>query len=147
MFNIVPCWIYGTEIWPQEIRAKGYSFTIFGWACGCGMTQFVIPIMLAKLGYGTYIFFGAINIVAMPIVWFLFPESAKRSLEEMNLLFTSESLLVSANMREYRRRIDDAGGDIAVASRVLLDEVEGKVGQVQSTGKTLEEQSAELEKA
>lgn len=111
------------------------------------MTQFVIPIMLAKLGYGTYIFFGAINILAMPIVWFLFPESARRSLEEMNLLFTSESLLVSANMQEYRRRIDDAGGDIAVASRLLLDEVEGTVRQVQSTGKTLEEQSAELEKA
>lgn len=31
MFNIVPCWIYSTEIWPQEIRAKGYSFTILGW--------------------------------------------------------------------------------------------------------------------
>ena len=30
MFNIVPCWIYGTEIWPQEARAKGYSFTILG---------------------------------------------------------------------------------------------------------------------
>lgn len=31
MFNIVPCWIYSTEIWPQEIRAKGYAFTILGW--------------------------------------------------------------------------------------------------------------------
>jgi len=32
MFNIIPCWIYGSEIFPQEVRAKGYSFTIFGWA-------------------------------------------------------------------------------------------------------------------
>lgn len=31
MFNIVPCWIYSTEIWPQEIRAKGYAFTVLGW--------------------------------------------------------------------------------------------------------------------
>lgn len=46
MFNIVPCWIYGTEIWLQEVRAKGYSFTILGWAIGCGMNTFVIPIML-----------------------------------------------------------------------------------------------------
>lgn len=115
MFNIVPCWIYGTEIWPQEIRAKGYSFTIFGWACGCGMTQFVIPIMLGKLGYGTYIFFGLINIVSIPIIWFLFPEVAKHSLEEVNLLFTSDSLLVSSNMKEYHRRVDGAAGDRAVA--------------------------------
>jgi MFS family permease len=39
MFNIVPCWLYGTEIWPQEVRAKGYSFTILGWAIGCGMVS------------------------------------------------------------------------------------------------------------
>lgn len=127
MFNIVPCWIYGTEIWPQEIRAKGYSFTIFGWAVGCGMTQFVIPIMLDRLGWGTYVFFGAMNIVAMPIVYFFYPEVAKRSLEEVNLLFTSDSLLVSKNMYEYQRRIDEAGGDVAVAARRLLDEVDGQV--------------------
>ena len=111
MFNIVPCWIYGTEIWPQEIRAKGYSFTIFGWAVGCGMTQFVIPIMLDRLGWATYVFFGAMNIVVMPVVYFFYPEVAKRSLEEINLLFTSDSLLVGKNMDEYQRRIDEAGGD------------------------------------
>ncbi|KAI0009750.1 general substrate transporter [Xylariaceae sp. FL0662B] len=127
MFNIIPCWIYGTEIWPQEIRAKGYSFTIFGWAVGCGMTQFVIPILLDRLRWATYIFFGALNIVVMPIIYFFYPEVAKRSLEEINLLFTSDSLLVSKNMAEHKRRIDDAGGNIAVAGRRLLDEVDGLV--------------------
>ena len=74
MFNIVPCWIYSTEIWPQEIRAKGYSFTILGWAIRCGMNTFVIPIMLSRLGWKTFIFFGCMNIVAMPIVWCFYPE-------------------------------------------------------------------------
>ncbi|PQK09429.1 hypothetical protein BB8028_0001g14990 [Beauveria bassiana] len=137
MFNIVPCWIYGTEIWPQEIRAKGYSFTIFGWAAGCGMTQFVIPIMLQKLGYKTYIFFGVMNIVAMPVVWYLYPEVAKRSLEEMNLLFTSDSLLVSENMKAYHQRIADAGGDVALASRRLLDEVQGSEERDPKDGEAL----------
>ena len=125
MFNIVPCWIYGTEIWPQEVRAKGYSFTILGWAIGCGMNTFVIPIMLAHLGWITFIFFGCMNVLAMPIVWFFYPEVAGRSLEEVNLLFTSESLLVSKNMEEYHRRIGEAGGNVAVAARMLLDEVNG----------------------
>lgn len=123
MFNIVPCWIYGTEIWPQEIRAKGYSFTIFGWACGCGMTTFTTPILLDRLGWGTYIFFGALNAVAMPMVYFFYPEVAKRSLEEINLLFTSESLFVSKNMIQYNRRLDEAGGNVAIAARTLLNEV------------------------
>ncbi|ODA77596.1 hypothetical protein RJ55_07225 [Drechmeria coniospora] len=122
MFNIIPAWCYGTEIWPPEIRAKGYSFTIFGWATGCGMTQFLIPIMLSRLGYGTYIFFGAINMVVLPIIWLFYPEVANRSLEEVSLLFTSDNPLVSSNMREYHRRVDEAGGNVAVAARRLLDE-------------------------
>jgi MFS family permease len=125
MFNIVPCWIYGTEIWPQEVRAKGYSFTILGWAIGCGMNTFVIPIMLSKLGWATFVFFGCMNIIALPIVWYFYPEVAGKSLEEINLLFTSDSLFVSENMKEYQRRLDEAGGNVAVAARRLLDEVDG----------------------
>ncbi|KAJ6786637.1 hypothetical protein PWT90_03727 [Aphanocladium album] len=122
MFNIVPSWIYGTEIWPQEIRAKGYSFTIFGWATGCGMTQFLIPILLDKLGWATFLLFGALNIVAFPVVWLTYPEVAGRSLEDVSLLFTSDSVLVSKNMKEYERRISEAGGNVAVAVRRLFDE-------------------------
>ena len=124
MFNIVPCWIYGTEIWPQEVRAKGYSFTILGWAIGCGMNTFIIPIMLAHIGYGTFLFFGCMNILSAPIVWFFYPEVAGKSLEEINLLFTSDSVLVSNNMMEYERRVDQAGGNVAIAARKLLDEVD-----------------------
>jgi len=126
MFNIVPCWIYGTEIWPQEVRAKGYSFTILGWAIGCGVTTFVIPVMLDKLGWWSFIFFGFMNIVVMPIIHLFYPEPAGRALEEVNLLFTSDSPLVSKNMAEYDRRVAEAGGNIAVAARRLLDEVNGE---------------------
>ncbi|PHH90941.1 hypothetical protein CDD83_2193 [Cordyceps sp. RAO-2017] len=124
MLNIIPCWIYGTEIWPLEIRAKGYSFTIFGWATGCGSTQFLIPIMLDRLGYRTYIFFGLVNIAAVPVVWLLFPETANRSLEESSLLFTSNSLLASRNMADYDQRVEEAGGNVAVAARRLLAEAD-----------------------
>ena len=126
----------------SKVRAKGYSFTVFGWAIGCGMTGFVIPIMLQRLGWvsilfptqdifanfspkATFIFFGAMNIVVMPFVYFLYPEVSGRSLEEIDLLFTSDSVLVSKNMAEYDRRIAEAGGNIAVAARRLLDEVDG----------------------
>lgn len=150
MFNIVPCWIYGTEIWPQEVRAKGYSFTILGWAIGCGMTTFVIPIMLSHIGWWSFIFFGCMNIVVMPIIYFFYPETAGRSLEEVDLLFTSDSPLVSKNMTEYNRRMAEAGGNVAVAARRLLDEVDGEThldpkrvsivsienGEVKTVGKT-----------
>ena len=124
MFNIVPCWIYGTEIWPQEVRAKGYSMTVLGWAIGCGVTGFVIPIMLSRLGYGTFLFFGAMNAISAPIIYFFYPEVANKTLEEVNLLFTSESLLVRKNMAAYHARLDAANGNVAVAARRLFDEVD-----------------------
>ncbi|TKA27511.1 hypothetical protein B0A50_04341 [Salinomyces thailandicus] len=125
MLNIVPCWIYGSEIWPQEVRAKGYSMTIMGWAIGCGVTGFVIPIMLSRLGYGTFLFFGAMNAISAPIIYFFYPEVANKTLEEVNLLFTSDSLLVSKNMAAYHVRIQDADGNVATAARRLFDEADG----------------------
>jgi hypothetical protein len=65
------------------------------------------------------------NIVVMPIIHFFYPETAGRSLEEVDLLFTSDSPFVSKNMAEYNRRVAEADGSIAVAARNLLDEVDG----------------------
>lgn len=132
MFNIVPCWIYGSEIWPQDVRAKGYSMTVLGWAVGCGVTGFVIPIMLDRLGWGTFVFFGAMNVVSAPVIYFFYPEVANKSLEEVNLLFTSESLLVSENLKAYRVRVEEAGGSVALAVKRLLEEanaVDGRLGR------------------
>lgn len=126
MFNIVPCWLYGTEIWPQEVRARGYSFTILGWAIGCGTTTFVIPIMLGNIGWWSFIFFGCMNFVAMPIIHLFYPETAGRSLEEVDLLFASDSVFVSKNMAEYNRRLAEAGGSVVLAARRLHEEVNGE---------------------
>lgn len=127
MFNIVPCWLYGTEIWPQDVRAKGYSFTILGWAIGCGMTTFLIPIMLSRIGWYTFIFFGIMNAVTIPLIYLFYVEPAGHSLEEVNLLFTSDSPLVKRNNEEYDRRVAAAGGNTAVAARRLMEEVDGLI--------------------
>ena len=139
MFNIIPCWIYGSEIWPQDVRAKGYSMTVLGWAIGCGVTGFIIPIMLDRLGYGTFLFFGAMNVVSTPIIYFFYPETASRSLEEVNLLFTSDSLLVSKNMAAYHARVNAAGGSIPLAVKTLLEEANsiGNAEDVSEKGSSL----------
>ena len=68
-------------------------------------------------------------LVAFPVVWFFYPETAGRSLEEMNLMFASSSPLVSKNMEEYHRMVDAADGSVAVAARRLLDEVDAKYSE------------------
>jgi hypothetical protein len=122
--------LYPTEIWPQEVRARGNSYGVFGWAVGCGTTTLVIPSMFSALGWKTLIVFGCFNFASLPLVYFFFPETLGRSLEEVNLLFTANSPFVSANKQEYERRLRDAGGDVIAAERRLHGEIEGQaIGQ------------------
>jgi sugar porter (SP) family MFS transporter len=121
--TLVVCWIYPTEIWPQEIRAKGNAFGILGWAMGAGSTTLAIPTMFETLGWQTFLVFACLNAACLPLTYFFLPETANRSLEEINLLFTLNNPFVSKNEAAYRKRIEEAGGNVAVAERRLLDSV------------------------
>ena len=48
--------------------------------------------MFAALGEKTLYIFAACNAITIPMVWALYPESNQRTLEEMNLLFASDSI-------------------------------------------------------
>jgi hypothetical protein len=94
----------------------------------------VIPSMFSTLGWKTLIVFGAVNFCSLPLVFFSFPETKGRSLEETNLLFSSSSPLVSENEKEYRRMLEEAGGNVAVAERRMVEQMGGdaEIGRKES---------------
>jgi hypothetical protein len=47
----------------------------------------ITPVAFANIGYKTYIIFAVINAAMVPSVYFFFPETAYRSLEEMDEIF------------------------------------------------------------
>lgn len=51
------------------------------------MVVMVTPVAFANIGYKTYIIFAVINAFMVPCVYFFFPETAYRSLEEMDEIF------------------------------------------------------------
>lgn len=51
------------------------------------MVVMVTPVAFANIGYQTYIIFAVINAAIVPSVYFFFPETAGRSLEEMDEIF------------------------------------------------------------
>jgi hypothetical protein len=51
------------------------------------MVVMVTPVAFANIGYKTYIIFAVINAAMVPSVYFFFPETAGRSLEEMDEIF------------------------------------------------------------
>lgn len=47
----------------------------------------ITPVLITSIGWGTYLFFGALNALFFPVIYFLYPETAGRSLEEIDLIF------------------------------------------------------------
>ncbi|KAK6714830.1 hypothetical protein SNK04_005759 [Fusarium graminearum] len=84
-------WLYPAEIFPLQVRAKGNAFGVFGWSIGNGWLTLLCPVMFSKIGENTLHIFGAANLLAIPMVWALYPESNQRTLEEMDLLFAADT--------------------------------------------------------
>ncbi|KAJ7662981.1 general substrate transporter [Mycena rosella] len=80
-------WVYQSEIFPMRIRATGTAVcTCANWACNVLISQ-VSPIGMSRLQYRFYILFVVTNIANGVVVFFFFPETKGKSLEEMDVVF------------------------------------------------------------
>ena len=95
-------WLYPAEIFPLEVRAKGNAWGVVGWSVGNGWLTLMLPIVFKALGEKTYYIFGIANVITLPMVYCLYPESNQRTLEEMNLVFASDSPWVWNCEKNYR---------------------------------------------
>lgn len=48
--------------------------------------------MITNIGWGTYLFFAVVNACFLPVIWFFYPETANRSLEEIDIIFAKGSV-------------------------------------------------------
>jgi|SRR5690242_10771223 len=69
------------------------------------------PVAFANIGWRTYIIFAVINAAMAPSVYFFFPETAGRSLEEMDEIFhkTTGPFDCVKIARELPHRFDKRG--------------------------------------
>jgi MFS family permease len=105
-------WVYMSEIMPMQIRGRGCAFAtgIGNWLVSTFFAQ-ISPIALGKIGWvgfvgnsewcnidwlcsqRFYFVFASWNIlITIPTIWFLFKETNKKSLEEIDLLFGERAL-------------------------------------------------------
>jgi len=108
-----PCaWIVISEIWPISQRPYGIALG----ASSNWMNNFIVgqvtPLMIKRLTYGTYIFFGLLTFMGAAFIWIFFPETKGLSLEEMDMLFGSVGIAAAdaERMREINKEVglDDA---------------------------------------
>ncbi|USW53928.1 Putative major facilitator, sugar transporter, major facilitator superfamily [Septoria linicola] len=80
-------WLYPSEIVPLRIRAPSSALsTSANWIFNF-MVVMITPVAFDTIGYQTYIIFAVINAFIVPCVYFFYPETAYRSLEEMDEIF------------------------------------------------------------
>lgn len=88
--------LYSTEVAPPHLRAKISGIS----NCWTWLFNFVVvevtPTGFATITYRYYIVYAAINFAIVLSVYFLFPETNGRSLEEMDEIFTTSKNIFDA---------------------------------------------------
>ncbi|GAW22774.1 hypothetical protein ANO14919_123170 [Xylariales sp. No.14919] len=84
-------WLYPAEIFPLHVRSQGNAWGVVGWSIGNGWLTLLCPVLFERIGATTLHIFGIANIISIPVVWALYPETNQRTLEEIDLLFASPS--------------------------------------------------------
>ncbi len=80
-------WLYPAELSPIKTRAKANAIsTCSNWLFNFTVVM-ITPVMIARISWGTYLFFAAWNAIFIPVIWFFYPETSGRSLEAIDLIF------------------------------------------------------------
>lgn len=80
-------WLYPTEINSTQYRIAGMSYGVAtNWLINFGVV-FVTPLGIAKLGPQFYVIWTVLNAIMIPIIWIFYPETAGRSLEDIDRMF------------------------------------------------------------
>ncbi len=80
-------WVFISEVFPNQVRAKGQSLGTFSNWITNGAISLLFPIVAAKWGGYPFAFFAAMMVVQFFVVLFMYPETKGLSLEEMQRKF------------------------------------------------------------
>ncbi|KAF2723414.1 putative MFS monosaccharide transporter [Polychaeton citri CBS 116435] len=109
-------WAMPSEIFPSSLRAKGVALS----TCSNWLFNFIIglvtPPLVQDTGYGAYVFFAVF--CGLSFVWTLFfvPETAGRTLEQMDHVFKDTSSEQEEERRERIEREIMTSSDVYVAA-------------------------------
>ncbi|KAK0615173.1 general substrate transporter [Bombardia bombarda] len=113
---------YMVELWPYAERSRGISvFQLFG-RLASFFTTFVNPIGLKNAGWRFFISYCVWLAFEVVFVYFMFPETSNRTLEELAFMF--EDKVLSEQVTAAVKKVVDHGG----SGHIERPSIEGKEG-------------------
>lgn len=81
-------WVYPPEVFSMNMRGRGTSMTsATNWFVNFWFALY-IPTAMDKISWKLYLIFMALCFIMAVVIYFFYPESAGKSLEEMDFLFS-----------------------------------------------------------
>ena len=91
-------WTYPAEIFPMRVRGKAVSVsTATNWLFNFALA-WAVPPALSTIAWKTYFIFAAFNFAACIQFIFMFPETAQRTLEEVEEIFAQGHMFSAWNI-------------------------------------------------
>jgi MFS transporter, SP family, arabinose:H+ symporter len=76
-------WVYLSEVFPNNVRAKGLSMACFAHWLMNALISFIFPLITARSGGYPFVFFAAMMVLQFFVVLLIYPETKGLTLEEM----------------------------------------------------------------
>lgn len=102
-------WLLPAEYAPLPIRAPAAALASMSNWCFTFVVVEITPISISSIGWKTYVYFCVFNACFVPIIYFFYPETAQLTLEEIDLLFTGDKVLMHLppHLREQHEHVVD----------------------------------------
>ncbi|KGO46254.1 Major facilitator superfamily domain, general substrate transporter [Penicillium expansum] len=87
-------WLYPTEINSLPMRTKGVAVsTATNWITNFAIVE-ITPIGIQSIGWKFWIVWTVLNAVFLPIIYFIYPETANRKLEDIDAYYRTNPPLI-----------------------------------------------------
>jgi MFS family permease len=115
---------YPVEILPYHLRAKGLSLCLTVVFAAGFFNQYVNPIAFAALAWKFYFVYLACLAVFLILIYFFFPETKGRTLEEIAVVFDGPTAHASSQLfvKSEKKEVIDAG-DLKFTSKAEIEHV------------------------
>lgn len=103
-------YVYVSEIFPNHLRPAGVALGLSAFYLASEVTLVAAPVALNKIGWRFYLVLIIPSSVYIVIIYFLFPETKGRTLEEIGDLFGDDSHVAShwyGASEEERAKIEE----------------------------------------
>ncbi|KAF2724271.1 sugar transporter [Polychaeton citri CBS 116435] len=128
-------WVYAGEIWSLETRAQGMGIAALGnWLFNFALGLF-LPPAFRNISWKTFIVFGVLCLGAAAQAFFSYPETARKSLEEI------EEMFKKGGPRPWQTRVGDSRLDAHI-QQVMQEQRKGSIAYDERKGAVLHQEGA-----